>query len=156
MIAKMKLNVNGEVRTVQSAPDVPLLWVLRDELGLLGTKYGCGLGICGSCTVDVAGTATRSCVTRVAEIGDAAITTIEGLATDGGLHPVQRAWIEEEVAQCGFCQAGQIMSVVTLLRETPRPSDRQIDDAMRDVICRCGTYERIRRAIHRVSRGEPR
>jgi isoquinoline 1-oxidoreductase subunit alpha len=145
------LRVNGSKRTVSVDPDTPLLWVLRDTLGLTGTKYGCGIGACGACTVLVGGRATRSCITAAGEIGTAALVTIEGLSEDGS-HPLQRAWLEEEVAQCGFCQPGQIMTAAGLLRENRRPTDADIDRAMSDVICRCGTYLRIRRAIHRAAK----
>ena len=146
------MKVNGKAYERSSDSDTPVLWVLRDELGLLGTKYGCGLGVCGSCTIHVDGKPARACITPAAQIGDHDVTTIEGLAGDESLHAVQQAWIDEEVAQCGYCQAGQIMAAVALLKVTPRPTDAQIDEAMRDIICRCGTYTRIRRAIHRAAR----
>lgn len=144
----MKLNVNGKTHKVDAERETPLLWILRDELGLAGTKYGCGLGVCGSCTVHLGGEAVRSCMTPGSAAGDVEVTTIEGLATEDELHPVQQAWIDEDVAQCGFCQAGQIMAAAALLRRNPRPTDAEIDEVMREIICRCGTYERIRRAIH--------
>ena len=137
----ISINVNGTRRSVSSDPATPLLWVLRDELQLTGTKYGCGRGICGACTVHVDGEARRSCMTLVGDVHGKSITTIEGLS-----HPLQQAWIELSVAQCGYCQAGQIMCAVDLLRQKPKPSDADID-AM-GVLCRCGTYQRIRAAIH--------
>ncbi len=144
---KYTINVNGEPKTVDAPPNMPLLWVLRDRLGLLGTKYGCGIAQCGACTVHVDGNPIRSCVTPVSAIsGD--VTTIEGLATSRGLHPLQEAWIEHDVPQCGYCQAGQIMSAAALLASNPNPSDDDIDTAMAGNYCRCGTYIRIREAIH--------
>jgi aerobic-type carbon monoxide dehydrogenase small subunit (CoxS/CutS family) len=130
--------------------DTPLLWVLRDTLNLTGTKYGCGMALCGACTVHLEGAAIRSCVTPVSAIGTKKITTIEGLSADRS-HPVQQAWIELDVPQCGYCQSGQIMSAAALLAQTPQPSDGQIDAAMAGNICRCGTYQRIRAAIHRAA-----
>ncbi len=144
------LTVNGRSRTVDVPADMPLLWVLRDTLGLTGTKYGCGIALCGACTVHLDGQAIRTCTTPVAAVGARPITTIEGLSADGS-HPVQRAWIAEEVPQCGFCQAGQVMAAAALLATTPDPSDADIDRAMTN-ICRCGTYQRLRRAIHRAAR----
>jgi len=146
-MASITLQVNGQSRSVDVSPDTPLLWVLRDTLGLTGTKYGCGIAQCGACTVHVAGTALRSCVTPVSAVAGKAVTTIEGLSADGS-HPVQRAWVAAQVPQCGYCQSGQIMSAAALLAQTPRPSDGEIDAAMRGNICRCGTYQRIRAAIH--------
>ena len=146
----MKLNVNGEVREVDAPPDMPLLWVLRDLLGLTGTKYGCGIAQCGACTVHLDGEAHRSCVLPVSQVGSRAVTTIEGLGAKG-LHPVQRAWIEVDVVQCGYCQPGQIMAAAALLRVVPKPTDADIDAAMTGNICRCGTYQRIRAAIHRAA-----
>jgi len=146
----MTLTINGVARTVDVAADTPLLWVLRDHLNLLGTKYGCGIGACGSCTVLVDGRPMRSCLVRASSLHDARILTIEGLDPDGR-HPVQQAWIEEDVPQCGYCQAGQILTAVALLERTPRPTDTEIDEAMAGVLCRCGTYTRIRRAIHRAA-----
>ncbi len=147
-----KLTINGEVRDIQVAEDTPLLWVLRDELQLTGTKFGCGAGMCGACTVQINGKATRSCITPVSTLEGAAITTIEGIKTSPDtLHPVQQAWQEESVPQCGYCQSGQIMSAVALLAENPTPTDEEIDTAMSGNICRCGTYPRIRRAIHSAS-----
>lgn len=142
----MKLNVNGQAVEVDVAPDTPLLWVLRDHLQLTGTKFGCGVAQCGACTVHLEGTPLRSCVTAVGEIGDQEITTIEGLAGDK-LDPVQQAWIDHAVPQCGYCQSGQIMSAVALLRFKSDPTNDDIDAAMSGNICRCGTYPRIRAAI---------
>jgi isoquinoline 1-oxidoreductase subunit alpha len=142
----VNLRVNGTARTVDADPDTPLLWALRDLLHLTGTKFGCGIGACGACTVHLNGQAVRSCITRIADVGDQEITTIEGLSPDG-THPVQRAWTQHNVPQCGYCQAGQIMQAVALLKETPKPTDQQITDAMSGNICRCGTYQRIRAAI---------
>jgi isoquinoline 1-oxidoreductase subunit alpha len=149
-MAMLQLSVNGHSRTVNVDSDVPLLWVLRDTLQLRGTKFGCGRGICGACTVLVDGTATRSCVTPAASIAQHPVTTIEGLGA-GGLHPVQAAWIEEDVPQCGYCQAGQIMMAVSLLKTTPNPSDQEIIEGMSGNLCRCGTYLRIRRAVRRAA-----
>ncbi len=144
-----KLSVNGQSRTVNVPADMPLLWVLRDTLGLTGTKFGCGIAQCGACTALLDGAATRTCVTPVSSVGDRPITTIEGLSPDGS-HPVQRAWVAEDVPQCGFCQAGQVMAAAALLARHPRPTDAEIDQTMTN-ICRCGTYQRIRRAIHRAA-----
>jgi isoquinoline 1-oxidoreductase subunit alpha len=141
------LNVNGQDYEVEAAEDTPLLWVLRDNLGLTGTKYSCGIGQCGSCTVLIDGAPSRSCVTPVPQAEGKAIITIEGLSEDGS-HPVQQAWLDEHVTQCGYCQPGQIMNAVALLEQNPNPSDDDIDAALQDVLCRCGTYQRIRRAIH--------
>ena len=143
------LSVNGQSRTVNVPGDMPLLWVLRDTLGFTGTKYGCGIAQCGACTVHLNGAPTRSCVTPVATVRTRPITTIEGLSSDGS-HPVQRAWIAEEVPQCGYCQSGQVMAAAALLTAHPHPSDADIDAAMTN-ICRCGTYQRIRRAVHRAA-----
>jgi len=148
--AMLKLNVNGKSMDVDVEPDTPLLWVLRDTLGLTGTKYGCGMALCGACTVHLGGDPIRSCVTPVSAVGDQPILTIEGLSTDRS-HPVQRAWIELDVPQCGYCQSGQIMSAVALLKQNPKPSDEDIDSAMAGNLCRCGTYQRIRAAIHRAA-----
>jgi isoquinoline 1-oxidoreductase alpha subunit len=142
--------VNGKSATVDVPPDMPLLWVLRDVLDLKGTKYGCGIAQCGACTVHVKGVATRSCVLPVAAVAGASITTIEGLSPDGS-HALQRAWEELDVPQCGYCQAGQLMSASALLARTPRPTDADIDAAMNGNLCRCATYLRIRQAIHRAA-----
>jgi isoquinoline 1-oxidoreductase subunit alpha len=142
----LKLTVNNKVRTVDAAPDTPLLWVLRDVLDIKGPKYGCGMGLCGACTVIIAGQAVRSCLTQVGTVTEA-VTTIEGLSPDG-THPVQVAWETVDVPQCGYCQAGQIMTAAALLKEKPHPTDAEIDDAMSGNLCRCGTYPRIRQAIH--------
>jgi isoquinoline 1-oxidoreductase subunit alpha len=144
------LTVNDTLRMLHIAPDTPLLWVLRDHLGLTGTKYGCGKGLCGACTVHLDGEAVRSCQTPLASIGKKKVTTIEGLSPNRS-HPVQRAWIAEQVPQCGYCQSGQIMQAASLLMLTPHPSREQIDAAMTGNICRCGTYQRIRRAIQRAA-----
>jgi len=146
----MKLNVNGNVHEVDAPPDMPLLWVLRDLMGLTGTKFGCGIAQCGACTVHVDGTPLRACVTPAAAVEGQKITTIEGLSSDGQ-HPVQQAWAELDVVQCGYCQSGQIMSAVALLATTPKPTDTDIDQAMSGNICRCGTYPRIRAAVHRAA-----
>lgn len=143
------LSVNGTSREVNAPADMPLLWVLRDSLGLTGTKFGCGMALCGACTVLLDGEAARSCVTPVSAVGATKITTIEGLSA-GGDHPVQRAWIAEDVPQCGFCQSGQVMAAAALLARNRRPTDADIDAAMTN-ICRCGTYQRIRRAVHRAA-----
>lgn len=145
------LRINGEERKVNLDPDTPLLWVLRDTLNLTGTKFGCGAGLCGACTIHLDGKPTRSCITPVSAASKAKITTIEGLSADRS-HPLQKAWIAEQVPQCGYCQSGQIMSAAALLSRTPDPSDGQIDQAMSGNLCRCGTYERIRRAIHRAAK----
>ena len=144
------LNLNGRNTTLDVEGEMPLLWVLRDVLGLTGTKYGCGMALCGACTVHLDGAPVRSCVTPVSAASGKRITTIEGLSPDSS-HPVQRAWIELDVPQCGYCQSGQIMSAVALLTQTPQPSDADIDAAMAGNICRCGTYQRIRAAIHRAA-----
>ena len=144
----MKLEVNGNEVNVTSDADTPLLWVLRDELGLVGTKYGCGIAQCGACTVHLEGRAIRSCVTPVSAVADKRISTIEGQANNQGLSAVQRAWLDTDVAQCGYCQSGQIMAAAALLSSNPRPNDAEIDAAMGGNICRCGTYPRIRKAVH--------
>jgi aerobic-type carbon monoxide dehydrogenase small subunit (CoxS/CutS family) len=144
--------VNGTRHQVDAEADTPLLWVLRENIGLTGTKFGCGIAQCGACTVHLDGEPIRSCVTPVSAAKGKKITTIEGLSPDGG-HPVQKAWIAEEVPQCGYCQSGQIMSAAALLAAKPRPTDADIDSAMSGNICRCGTYQRIRRAIHRAAAG---
>jgi len=146
----MQVTVNGAKHEVTAPPDMPLLWVLRDILGLTGTKFGCGMAQCGACTVHVDGEALRSCVMPVSATAGKAITTIEGLSPDS-THPVQRAWAELDVVQCGYCQSGQIMSAVALLAAKPRPTDADIDAALTGNICRCGTYQRIRAAIHRAA-----
>jgi len=148
-MSSFTLSVNGASREVDVPAEMPLLWVLRDTLGLTGTKFGCGMALCGACTVLLDGEATRSCVTPVSAVGTRTMTTIEGLSPAGD-HPVQRAWIAEEVPQCGFCQSGQVMAAAALLAKNPRPSDADIDAAMTN-ICRCGTYQRIRRAVHRAA-----
>jgi isoquinoline 1-oxidoreductase subunit alpha len=145
--------LNGKAQTVDVSPDMPLLWVLRDTLNMTGTKFGCGMALCGACTVHINGEAMRSCVTPISSVSAKKIMTIEGLSADGS-HPVQKAWIEEDVPQCGYCQSGQIMSAVALLAKKPKPTDADIDDAMSGNICRCGTYQRIRKAIHRAA-GSP-
>ena len=147
---RFDVNVNGRRQSIDVAPDTPLLWVLRDDLQLTGTKFGCGVAQCGACTVHVDGKPTRACVTPISSVATAAITTIEGLSPDGA-HPVQRAWVAEDVPQCGYCQSGQIMAAAALLANTPSPTDAQIDTAMRGNLCRCGTYVRIRAAIHRAA-----
>jgi len=149
------LNVNDTLYEVDIETDTPLLWVLRDIIGLTGTKYGCGVALCGACTVHINDKPARSCVTPLAEVIGKRITTIEGLSKNA-LHPVQQAWIDEQVPQCGFCQSGQIMSAVALLRKKPHPTDRDIDKAMKGNICRCGTYQRIRAAIKKASATNPR
>lgn len=149
-MANFNLNVNGREYAVNVDPETPLLWVLRDSLGLTGTKFGCGWGLCGACTVHLNGEATRSCMTSVSLVGNVKITTIEGLSPDRS-HALQRSWIDEDVPQCGYCQSGQIMSAAALLTKIPTPTDAQIDEAMSGNICRCGTYQRIRRAIHRAA-----
>lgn len=149
-MAPITLSVNGRRHQVDVDPDTPLLWVLRDALGLTGTKYGCGIAQCGACTVHVAGRPVRSCTTPVSSIGSKSVTTIEGLSSDA-THRVQKAWIAEDVPQCGYCQSGQIMSAVALLAAKPQPTDEDIDTAMSGNVCRCGTYDRIRRAVHRAA-----
>jgi aerobic-type carbon monoxide dehydrogenase small subunit (CoxS/CutS family) len=146
----VQFTLNGKMQTVDVNPNMPLLWVLRDTLGMTGTKFGCGMALCGACTVHIDGAATRSCVTPISSVSGKKVTTIEGLSADGS-HPVQRAWIEIDVPQCGYCQSGQIMSAAALLEKKPQPNEAEIDDAMRGNICRCGTYLRIRQAIHRAA-----
>ena len=146
----ISLDVNGKRQQVDAAADVPLLWVLREKLGLTGTKYSCGIAVCGACTVQVDGQPVRSCVTPASAVAGKKVTTIEGLSAKTD-HPVQRAWIELDVPQCGYCQSGQIMSAAALLARKPSPTDADIDDAMAGNICRCGTYQRIRAAIHRAA-----
>jgi isoquinoline 1-oxidoreductase alpha subunit len=145
-----RLNINGKSVEVEVDPETPLLWVLRDVLGLTGTKFGCGMALCGACTVQLAGEPVRSCQLPLSAVGDRAVTTIEGLSKNRS-HPVQQAWIELDVPQCGYCQSGQIMSATALLEKNARPSDADIDAAMAGNICRCGTYQRIRAAIHRAA-----
>ncbi len=142
--------LNGKSTTVNVDPQMPLLWVLRDTLDLTGTKFGCGMALCGACTVHINGEAARSCITPVSSVQGKKVTTVEGLSPDGS-HPVQKAWIAEDVPQCGYCQSGQIMSAVALLAKKPKPTDADIDEAMSGNICRCGTYQRIRKAIHRAA-----
>ncbi len=149
-MASIEFFVNGTPASVDVVPETPLLWVLRDALALTGTKFGCGLAQCGACTVHIDGVATRSCVTPVVTLAGRSVTTIEGLSPDAS-HPVQRAWAQADVPQCGYCQSGQIMSAAALLAENPQPSDAEIDRAMRGNICRCGTYQAIREAIHRAA-----
>ncbi len=146
----IRFNVNGVAHEFEGDPEMPVLWYLRDLLQLEGTKFSCGIGVCGVCTIHVNGNAVRSCITPVSEIAGKEIVTIEGLSADGA-HPVQRAWIEENVPQCGYCQSGQIMQAVALLKRTPKPTDRDIDRVMDGIICRCGTYQRIRQAIKRAA-----
>ena len=149
-MATIKFNLNGKVQTVDVSPEMPLLWVLRDTLGLTGTKFGCGMAICGACTVHVNGTAVRSCAMQAAGVAGKTVVTIEGLSADGS-HPVQKAWVEKDVPQCGYCQSGQIMGAVALLAKNAKPSDADIDEVMKFYICRCGTYQDIRAAIHRAA-----
>ena len=149
-MGQIAISINGQNKTADVDPKTPLLWVLRDMFGLTGTKYGCGIGQCGACTVILDGDAVRSCQTVVSRAAGKQVTTIEGLSKDRS-HAVQRAWIEEQVPQCGYCQSGQIMSAVVLLKAKPNPTDGDINDAMSGNICRCGTYHRIRRAVHRAA-----
>jgi isoquinoline 1-oxidoreductase subunit alpha len=146
----INFTLNGKAQTVEVSPEMPLLWVLRDTLNMTGTKFGCGMALCGACTVHIDGAATRSCITPISAVSGKKVTTIEGLSADG-THPVQQAWIAEDVPQCGYCQSGQIMSAVALLAKKSNPTDSDIDDAMSGNICRCGTYQRIRKAIHRAA-----
>jgi isoquinoline 1-oxidoreductase subunit alpha len=146
-----KLNVNGKILSVDVSPETPLLWVLRDTLELTGTKFGCGQSFCGACTVHIDGVAERSCSTRISTVGDSKILTIEGLSADGS-HPLQKAWLEAQVSQCGYCQAGMIMSCAALLATNAKPNDADIDEALAGHICRCGTYPRIRKAIHAAAK----
>ena len=149
-MATYKLKINGKILQADVAPDTPLLWVLRDNLGLVGTKYGCGIAQCGSCTVHINGNPTRSCAYPVSAVGNSAVTTIEGLSEKGD-HPLQLAWDEIDVAQCGYCQAGQIMTAAALLKKTPKPSYEEIENTMNGYICRCGAYHRIREAVKLAS-----
>lgn len=151
-MANYEINVNGVARQVEADPDTPILWVLRDHLNLVGTKYGCGIAACGACTIHLDGTAVRSCQLPVSSVADQNITTIEGLSQEGD-HPVQQAWLEHDVPQCGYCQAGQIMNAAALLESNPSPSDDDIDNAMNGNICRCGTYTRIKAAIKTAAKG---
>lgn len=151
-MTSLNLTVNGQPYTIEAEEDMPLLWALRDLIGLTGTKFGCGQGLCGSCTVHVDGQAVRSCTTTAASVVGKAITTIEGLSVDGG-HPIQQAWMQENVSQCGYCQPGQIMAAAALLANNPNPSDAEIAETMSDLLCRCGTYQRIHKAIRRVTEG---
>jgi isoquinoline 1-oxidoreductase alpha subunit len=155
-MAAIQFTLNGKAQSVEVEPQMPLLWVLRDTLGMTGTKFGCGMALCGACTVHVDGRPTRACVTTAQSVAGKKITTIEGLSADRS-HPIQQAWIEEDVPQCGYCQSGQIMTAAALLAKTSHPSDADIDEAMHGNICRCGTYQQIRAAIHRAAalhRGE--
>jgi isoquinoline 1-oxidoreductase subunit alpha len=154
-MAAIAFTVNGRQQSVDVAPQMPLLWVLRDTLGITGTKFGCGMGLCGACTVHVDGQALRSCSTPISNVAGKRVTTIEGLSADGS-HPVQKAWLEADVPQCGYCQSGQIMTAAALLASKPKPTDAEIDSAMRGNICRCGTYQAIREAIHRAAQGGAR
>ena len=149
-MAAVKFTLNGKPQTVDVNPDMPLLWVLRDTLGITGTKFGCGMALCGACTVHIDGIPARSCQARISSLGGKSVTTIEGLSPDV-THPVQQAWLELDVPQCGYCQSGQIMSAANLLSRKPNPSDADIDELMMGNICRCGTYQDIRRAIHRAA-----
>lgn len=151
-MTNLRLSINAKSVELDIEPETPLLWVLRDRLGLTGTKYGCGRGLCGACTVHLDGAAIRSCLTPIVSVGTKKVTTIEGLSSDG-THPVQRAWIAEVVPQCGYCQSGQIMQAASLLAQSANPTDVEIDAAMSGNICRCGTYQRIRRAIKRAAAG---
>jgi len=149
-MAVVKFTLNGKPQNVDAAPAMPLLWVLRDTLGLTGTKFGCGMSLCGACTVHINGQAVRSCVTPISAVAGKTVVTIEGLSANAN-HPIQKAWIEQDVPQCGYCQSGQIMTAAALLAKTARPSDADIDEAMHGNICRCGTYDTIRSAIHRAA-----
>jgi aerobic-type carbon monoxide dehydrogenase small subunit (CoxS/CutS family) len=149
-MAEIKFTVNGRPATINVNPRMPLLWALRDTLGMTGTKFGCGMALCGACTVHLDGQPVRSCQTQMSNVAGRKVTTIEGLSADSS-HPVQRAWIEEDVPQCGYCQSGQIMSAAGLLAKKNNPTDSDIDEAMRGNICRCGTYQQIRKAIHRAA-----
>jgi len=149
-MATVSFTLNGRARTVDEVGEMPLLWVLRDRLGMTGTKFGCGMALCGACTVHIDGVPTRTCMTSVASVAGKEVTTIEGLSAEGD-HPVQQAWVEVDVPQCGYCQSGQIMTAAALIRDNPNPTDQDIDSAMRNNICRCGTYQAIREAIHRAA-----
>ena len=154
-MASFTLTVNGRKVTAEADPATPLLWVLRDTIGLTGTKFGCGASLCGACTVHLDGRAIRSCMTPISEAADKSITTIEGLSSNRS-HPLQKAWIAEDVPQCGYCQSGMIMTAAALLKEKPKPTDQEIDAALGGHICRCGTYQRIRKAVHRAAQGGAR
>jgi isoquinoline 1-oxidoreductase alpha subunit len=147
----ISLTVNGKPYQLDVEPEMPLLWAIRENVGLTGTKFGCGMALCGACTVQVDGQVVRSCITPVSSVAGQRVTTIEGLTPASGLHPVQQAWVAEEVPQCGYCQSGQIVAAAALLAKTPNPTDAQIDDFMAGNICRCGTYPKIRAAIHRAA-----
>jgi aerobic-type carbon monoxide dehydrogenase small subunit (CoxS/CutS family) len=146
-MAAVKFTLNGKAQTVDVAPQMPLLWVLRDTLGMTGTKFGCGMQLCGACTVHINGQPARSCGTQISSVAGKTVTTIEGLSADGVSHPVQKAWLELDVPQCGYCQSGQIMTAAALVGKTSNPSDADIDESMRGNLCRCGTYQSIRRAV---------
>jgi isoquinoline 1-oxidoreductase subunit alpha len=150
-MTKIRLTVNGDQETVEVDPDMPLLWILRDVLGMTGTKYGCGVGVCGACTILEGSEAVRACQIAASDTAGKRYTTIEGLSKDGS-HPCQRAWLQEDVAQCGYCQPGMIMTACALLKRKPKPTDSDIDAAMSDSVCRCGTYVRIRKAVHTAAR----
>ena len=150
-MSKINIKINGKSKQIDIYPETPLLWVLRDYLNLVGTKYGCGMAQCGACTVHLDNKAVRSCVLPISAVGDQSVTTIEGLSENGD-HPVQKAWLKENVSQCGYCQAGQIMSAASLLKDNPKPTDDDIDLAMSGNICRCGTYVRVKKAIKRASK----
>ncbi len=151
-MAVFKFTLNGKAQSVDVQPQMPLLWVLRDTLSMTGTKFGCGIAQCGACTVHINGSPTRSCVTQIQTVAGKSVTTIEGLSADGVSHPVQRAWIEEDVPQCGYCQSGQIMTAAALIAKAPNPSDADIDESLHGNLCRCGTYQAIRRAVHTAAR----
>ncbi|WP_019987930.1 (2Fe-2S)-binding protein [Rudanella lutea] len=153
-MATIALTINGKKHSLNVDPQMPLLWAIRDVVGLKGTKFGCGMAQCGSCTVHLNGAPIRSCVTPVSAVANKKITTIEGIGTETNLHPVQQAWIDEQVPQCGYCQSGQIMTAVALLNSKPKPTDADIDAAMQGNLCRCGTYARIRKAIHRAAESD--
>ena len=154
-MASFTLTVNGRKVAAEADPATPLLWVLRDTLGLTGTKFGCGASLCGACTVHLDGRAIRSCVTPISDAADKSVTTIEGLSSNRS-HPLQKAWIAEDVPQCGYCQSGMIMTAAALLKDKPKPTDQDIDAALGGHICRCGTYQRIRKAVHRAAQGGAR
>lgn len=150
-MAQYKINVNGAERTVEAVAEMPLLWVLRDLIGLTGTKFGCGIGACGACTVLLDGKEAQGCQVTIGDLKGRKVTTIEGLSKDGS-HPLQKAWVEQDVPQCGYCQAGQIMAAAALLKQKPNPTDADIDETMKYHVCRCGTYQRIREAIHEAAK----